>query len=273
MKFPDQLRVFITGAGSGLGRQLAVDLAKRHSARILLGDINQGTVDETAAMVRDQGGNAETIICDVTKPDDLKAAAGRMIELWDGTDLLVNNAGVSAAGTIGDFALEDWRWCMEINLWGVIHGCHYFAPAMRERGSGWILNVASNAAITSLPEMGPYNVSKAGVLSLSETLRSELGAHGVSVSVLCPTFFPSNLMDSFRSSHERQEKVARAMFRRASVTTADVSMAGIKGTEQGKFVIIPQTDGKLTWWLKRASPQRFYGLVTRKYGEKVVDRA
>ncbi|RMF13024.1 MAG: SDR family NAD(P)-dependent oxidoreductase [Candidatus Dadabacteria bacterium] len=272
MRFPNQIRTFITGAGSGLGREMALVLAERHQARLLLGDIDTTAAEETARLVHEMGGQAQVLNCDVRDPEALAQAARKMDERWGGTDLLINNAGISAAGTIGDFSLDDWRWCLEINLWGVIHGCHAFAPAMRERGNGWILNVASNAAIASLPEMGPYNVSKAGVLSLSETLRGELGAHGVSVTVLCPTFFPSNLLDRFRSSHDRQRKMAESMFRRATATTREVAVAGLNGCERGRFLIIPQRDGRLIWHAKRVAPEALLKFVTERYRRRVLTR-
>ncbi len=111
--------------------------------------------------------------------------------------LVINNAGVGAGGTaIGDTDIDDWNWVLGVNLWGPIHGCHVFAPLLREAGYGGIINVASAAAFGAAPGMAAYNVSKAGVLSLSETLAAELSGTGVHVTVLCPTFVKTNIIVS-----------------------------------------------------------------------------
>src|SRR6185312_10510780 len=113
--------------------------------------------------------------------------------------LVINNAGVAVGGRVGEVALDDWRWIMGVNLWGVIHGCHVFATQLRAQGSGHILNVASAAGLLAPPGMAPYNVTKAAVVALSETLRGELRDAGVGVTVLCPTFFRTNIAASSRA--------------------------------------------------------------------------
>ena len=118
---------------------------------------------------------------------------------------MINNAGVGAGGAaIGDAPLDDWVWTLGINLWGPIHGCHVFTPILREAGPSHaprgIINVASAAAFGAAPGMAAYNVSKAGVLSLSETLAAELSGTAVKVTVLCPTFVKTNIVESGRIS-------------------------------------------------------------------------
>ncbi len=263
-KLPVQPRTFITGGGSGLGRELALQLARRR-ARLLIGDIDPQQGQETVELARQAGAIAEFISCDVGKSADVLNATRQMTRLWGGTDLLVNNAGVAVGGTVGDISLKDWKWIMQINLWGVVHGCHHFAPAMKQAGRGWILNVASNAGIASLPEMGPYNVTKAGVISLSETLATELGAHGITVTALCPTFFQTNLMDSFRSSHDRQRAMAEWFFKRSSMTVQQVATTALQDLERGRLYSIPQKDGKLSWATKRLHPGLYFKQVGSFY--------
>jgi NAD(P)-dependent dehydrogenase (short-subunit alcohol dehydrogenase family) len=250
VKLPDSPRAVVTGAAGGLGRALSLELARRNG-RVLVSDVDRAGAEETATLVERSGGTAEVIVVDVTEPDDLERAADEIDRIWGGADLLVNNAGVAVAGTLGDVALDDWKWALNVNLWGVIHGCHAFVPRMRERGAGAILNVASAMGFASFPEMAPYNVSKAAVISLTETLTSELAPDGIRVTALCPTFFPSNLMQSFRSSHDRQRHFAEAFFRRSTMTAEQVAAAGIRGLELGKLVVVPQMDGRLLWWTKR----------------------
>ena len=105
---------------------------------------------------------------------------------------------------VGEASLENWRWIMGINLWGVIHGCHVFAPRLIAQRGGAVLNVASAAGIACAPTMGPYNVTKSGVIALSETLAAELAPHGVGVTVLCPVFFKTNLLENLRVADPQQ---------------------------------------------------------------------
>ena len=264
MKFPRNPRALITGAGSGLGRAMALELAKQ-GGRILVADVNMKAAEETVALVRKADGEAESIACDVTNPADLMHAANEIQRLWDGIDILVNNAGVAAGGMVGEIPLEDWHWIMNVNLWGVIHGCHVFAPIMRVQKRGWIINVASSAGLASLPEMASYNVTKAGVISLSETLHAELAPHQIFVSALCPTFFKTNLLTSFRSVSSRQKDMAQAFFDRSSATAEDIARAALEGVQTGKLIVIPQADGKLMWRIKRISPQFYFSQVIKQY--------
>ena len=204
-----------------------------------------------------------TARCDVRVPDEVEALAVLADEAFGGTDVLVNNAGVAVAGPIGDVSLEDWRWQIEINLWGVIYGCHFFVPRMREAGRGYILNVASSAGLLCVPEMGPYNVTKAGVVALSETLYGELSGSGVRVSALCPTFFRTNIHKNARSSKpENQEQAAKLVTgsKWSAEQIADVALAAL---EAGELYVVPQTDGKVLWRAKRVLGQRFYGVLGR----------
>jgi NAD(P)-dependent dehydrogenase (short-subunit alcohol dehydrogenase family) len=263
MKLPPSPRAVVTGAGSGLGRALALELARR-GGRLLVTDIREDTVAETARLVAEAGGEAHPLACDVRCPEHLEHLAAEADRRWGGTDLLVNNAGVACAGYVGDLPLDDWRWIVDINMWGVVHGCHAFVPAMKARGAGFILNVASAAAVASLPEMAPYNMTKAAVVSLSETLHAELAPHGIAVTALCPTFFESGLMDTFRSSHERQRQMSAALFQRSTATAGGVARAGLRALERGRVLVIPQADGRFMWRLKRLAPQLYHRVLGRQ---------
>lgn len=260
MHLPKQTRAVITGAGSGLGRAFAVTLAKR-GARILITDVNEAGCEVTAEEVRRAGGEAIVLRCDVTKPEDLEAAAIAAEHHWGGADLLINNAGIATAGFVGDLSLELWERTLAVNLRGVIHGCHAFIPRFKKQYGGFLLNVASSAGIASLPEMGPYNVSKAGVISLSETLYAELSPYGISVTALCPTFFPTGLFDTMQASSERQRRMAHALFANATMDAKQVASAALRGLESGQLIVIPQLDGALLWRIKRLLPGAFHGVL------------
>jgi NADP-dependent 3-hydroxy acid dehydrogenase YdfG len=165
----------VTGAGSGIGRAFAVELAAR-AGRVVCADIRLDSARETVRLIEAQGGKALALACDVSSVEAVQALAEESEQWLRGpVDLVVNNAGVGSGGRpIGEVSIEDWRWTVGVNLWGVVHGCHVFAPRLRALGRGGIINVCSAASFAAAPMMGPYNVTKAAVLALSETLRAEL---------------------------------------------------------------------------------------------------
>ena len=272
MKLPERTRAFITGAGGGFGRALAVELATTRRARVLVSDVNEERAKETVAQVKAAGGEAELLLCDVTRPEELAKASDAMERLFGGTDLLVNNAGVSCAGEVGDVPLADWRWIVDVNLWGVIHGCHAFLPRMKAARAGFILNVASSAGFACLPEMGPYNVTKAGVIALSETLAAELVSHAITVTALCPTFFRTGILESLRSSSERQRELANAMHSRSTVSAGTIAKAALRALEAGRMIEIPQGDGRFAWRVKRLLPQQFSRTMGRIVRSSIFER-
>lgn len=257
---PARPRAFITGAGGGLGRALAVQLAQR-GGRLALCDTHAERLAESVAAVQAAGGEAEAHALDVTDAAAVEHTAEVAWRRWDGLDLVINNAGVACAGPVGEVPLADWHWAIDVNLWGVIHGCHAFAPRLRAQGHGAVLNVASAAGIACAPEMGPYNVGKAGVIALSETLHGELGGRGVGVTVLCPTFFPTHLLETMRATSPRQHKLAQRFFDRAKVTADDVARAALASVEAGDLYAVPQADAKALWALKRLAPGGFHTVM------------
>ena len=239
----------VTGAGSGFGRHVSLALATR-GARIVVSDVNQESLAETAEMVRGKGGTAIAMACDVRDAAQVEAIVQRSKKEWGAVDVLVNNAGVAVVGPVGTVSLEDWKLEVDINLWGVIYGCHFAVPIMREQGRGWILNVASAAGLIAPPEMGPYNVTKAGVVALSETLKGELDGTGVLASALCPTFFRTNIHKAQRGSSELKDKASN-LVENSKWSADEIAAIALRGLERGQLYIIPQTDGKVAWGMKR----------------------
>ncbi len=260
MRLPNHPRAVVTGAASGFGRAIALELAGRR-ARLVLSDIDESGLAETAQLAEARGAQVHTRRCDVREPDQVEAQAIVAEDAWGGTDLLVNNAGVAVAGPVGDIPLEDWRWQLDINLWGVIYGCHAFVPRMRQQGSGWILNVASSAGLLNAPLMGPYNVTKAGVVALSETLYGELHGTGVHVSALCPTFFRTNIHLGARSANAELVGTTEKLVTEAKWSAEEVATLALAGVEAGRLHIIPQADGRFLWRAKRLLGHRFQGLL------------
>jgi NAD(P)-dependent dehydrogenase (short-subunit alcohol dehydrogenase family) len=246
-------RAIITGAASGLGKSIALMLATQ-GCRIGIADINTEKAEQTLKQVVQRGGSGEIYHLDVSKPEEVEAMARHFFNIWGGVDLLFNNAGVAAAGHVGDISLEDWKWIIGINFWGVVYGCHSFIPRMKAQGYGYIINTASIGGFLPLPEMSRYNTSKAAVVSLSETLRSELAPHNIGVTVVCPSFFNSDLNLSLRYTDEFEKEACHTAIRNAKMNSDTVAEAIIKAIKKDKLYVVPQLTGKLQWILRRFFP-------------------
>lgn len=256
----------VTGAGSGIGRSFAIELARR-GGRVVCADIDPVRAKETAALVGRAGGAALDVACDVSDEGQVRDLAD-CSENWFGNtaSLVINNAGIGAGGNvIGATAMRDWRSTLSVNLWGVIHGCEVFAPRLRARGNGGVINVASAASFGAAPRMGAYNVSKAGVLALSETLAAELSGTGVAVTVLCPTFVKTNIVDN-PHIEESAAKLAANLMKWTGISPDSVARTTLDAHDRGRLYVLPQLDAKVAWRVKRAMPgpyTRALGLVER----------
>ncbi len=268
MSFPKPLRAVVTGAGSGLGRALALDLAAR-GAEVVISDINSSSAEESAELCRKKGAQVEVIACDVTKRDAVFALVDETEKRLGGIDFIANNAGVAVGGTFEEISIEDWRWAVDINLWGVVYGCQAAVPKMKAQGHGYILNVASAAGLLSPPAMSAYNVTKAGVVALSEGLYAELKGLGISVSVLCPTFFKTNIVGNSRgaTTQKDDDRIVRWM-ERSKVQAPDVAKTSVDAVRDGKLYVQPMKDGRIAWRLKRTHPQRFYDSLGREHAKR-----
>lgn len=255
----------VTGAGSGIGRSFAYELARRGGA-VICADINEERAEQVAASLKALGSKAIARCCDVGDAKQMEALSDEAEKLLGRpVTLVINNAGVGLGGPIGDVPLEDWHWCMNVNLWGVIHGCHFFAPKLRELGYGGIINVASAAAFGAAPEMSTYNVTKAGVLALSETLAAELAGTGVKITALCPTVVPTNIVNDGKLPEKRRE-FARSAMTRFALTTADkVARQTLDALDRGELYMLPQIDGRLAWRFKRLMPRLYARTVGETY--------
>ncbi len=259
-------RAVVTGAASGIGQAFAVELAARGGS-VVVSDIDMVGARRTVEVITDQGGSAIAVRCDVAQLDDVTALADAAHDFFgDHPTLVVNNAGVGAGGLlIGDAPIEDWKWTLDINLWGPIHGCHVFAPLLRQAAANGercgIINVASAASFGAAPRMAAYNVSKAGVLSLSETLAAEMAGSGVNVTVLCPTFVKTNIVTNGRIN-ERSSSAASTLMRWTGMSPAKVARTCLDTHDRGGLYVMPQLDAKVGWQIKRTVP----GLYTRAVG-------
>jgi len=262
MSLPQNPRSVVTGGGGGLGRAICLELAKR-GARLLVADIRKESAEETASLARDLGAKeAFAVASDVSKSDDVAELAADADARFGGTDLLVNNAGVATSGRMGEVSLADWEWIVGINLWGVVYGCHHFVPRMKKQGSGHVLNVASAAGLLCAPEMGPYNVTKAGVVALSETLYSELAAFGIGVTVLCPMFFKTGIVENARGLTDDDRALGQSLLERSKLDANDVARIALGAADKRQLYAVPMWDGRWLWRLKRTVPEQYARLAT-----------
>jgi len=259
-RFPRK-RAFITGAGSGLGLELARALAQ-DGWTLGLFDRNLERLTQVEAELSNAGIPVLAYPGDVTHADELTVAVNSFAAACGGLDLMINNAGVAGAGALMDASLEDWRWIIDINFMGVVHGCRAAVPHLQRSGSGLLINVASAAAFASAPGMASYNAAKAAVLSLSETLVNELRPARTQVSVVMPTFFQTNLLESARGPAQTREQAARLMasstYQAADVARDVLTLAGAGRT----YIVLPRS-ARALWRLKRWAPNLFLTQVLR----------
>lgn len=256
----------VTGAGSGIGRAFSEELARRGGA-VVCADINLDTAQETVDRITRAGGRAWAVQCDVSVQAQVEALAEQADALLpEPVNLVINNAGVGVGGKpIGEISLDDWHWTMGINLWGVIHGCHVFAPRLKAQGYGGIINVASSASFAAGPLMGPYNVTKAGVLALSETLAAETSGTGVNVTVLCPTVVNTNIFTSGRID-AGVTPLMNKIVELTGVSAEGVALTTLKALDRGQLYVLPQLDARMIWRAKRYLPATYTrgaGLLSR----------
>jgi len=207
----------VTGGASGIGKGLAARFAAE-GMNVVIADVEGPALEATAAELGVVG-----VRTDVSDAASVQALADAAVERFGTVHVVCNNAGVGGGGPIRNQSLDDWRWIVDVNLWGVIYGVHSFLPILlANEGGGHIVNTASLAGLAVAPGLGPYCVTKFGVVALSETLAAELAAEAspVGVSVLCPGFVRTNIFTSGRNRPERLGKQAKT-----PRPTADVQAA------------------------------------------------
>lgn len=189
----------ITGGASGIGLATAEVLA-RQGTRCVLADIERGALDAAAERVTKAGADAFGVVTDVSKREEVEALADAAFERFGRVDIVFNNAGVAVAGPLAEMKHSDWRWVIDVDLWGPIHGVEVFVPRLVEQGEGGhVLATASFAGMVPNVGLGAYCVAKYGVVALMEVLRRELREHGIGASVLCPMRVRTNIDASGRN--------------------------------------------------------------------------
>lgn len=293
-KLSDSANAVVTGAGSGIGRAFALEIVRR-GGQVVCADISLERAQETVDLIMDEVAGklknpdlvfkpkALAVKCDVSKLKDVEALATEAEGFFGGSEahsainLVVNNAGVGIGGKpIGETSIKDWQWTMGVNLWGVIHGCHVFAPRMRKRAQGpvlnkkannrlGIINVASTASFAAAPLMGPYNATKAAALAVTETLSAEMAGTGIQVTALCPTFVKTNITKDGRIEG-KSSQFADKIMEWTGVSAESVVKKTLNAADKGQLYVLPQLDARTIWRFKRLAPfsyTRGAGLLNR----------
>lgn len=256
-------RAFITGAASGLGKAFCFELAKE-GWTIGIADINAIELANTAMEIEKLGGKPLSFSLDVSDKDRYKIVAEDFLAQVGGIDLLFNNAGVGDGGGFELYGLENYEWMVGINQMGVVYGCHYFIPAMKKQKSGHILNTASAAAIGCAPTMGAYNMTKAAVVAISETLYGELMDFNISVSCIQPTYFKTNVIQ-FARGGDLIKKATQVFIDKSGLEADAVAQEILTRAGNKELYIILPKDARKMWLLKRLAPTWFRKKVKEQF--------
>ena len=194
---------FVTGGASGIGLALGAAFAQA-GMKVMLADIETGALAEAVNGLHDFGPNVRGVACEVADPVSVERAAKASYQAFGNVHVVCNNAGVAAAGGIDNISLDNWRWVLDVNLMGVLHGIRTFLPHIRAHGEGGhIVNTASMAGMNSGLGFSPYVASKFAVVGMSEGLATQLKPFGIGVTVLCPSFVRTRIGESGRNRPER----------------------------------------------------------------------
>ena len=257
--FSDKVAV-ITGGGSGIGQALARELASR-GCDLALVDVSNAGLRETQRLVEEHGVRVSTHIADVSSEEAMRGLPGRVLDEHGKVNLLFNNAGITLARTFEGHSLEDWERIMGINLWGVVYGCHFFLPHLRQQaGEAHIVNLSSMVAFMGPPGQSSYAATKSAIKGLSESLWAELRGEGIGVTVVHPGAIRTAIM---QSALERAEN--RGAFARTKAAVDLMAMAPekaariiLKAVRGNRMRVVVGPDARLFESAKRAMPERVH---------------
>lgn len=234
-------RVLVTGAASGLGAALVRRFAARGD-QVLSTDLADSVeVPEGTVYQR----------LDVRSIADWEAARERVVAVFGGLDILVNNAGIAGGGRIDNTDPDEWRRLLDVNVLGVANGCSTFAPVFKQQGNGQFVNIASLAGLVHPAGMSAYAATKAAVVGLSESLKHELQPWGVDVSVVCPSFFRTNLAASLNDSDPLMASISAKLITKSPLDADAMAERVLNGVDHRVFLILPDAPAQKAYWTKR----------------------
>ena len=263
----------ITGAASGIGRALAVRLAKEKISGIAVCDVNESELIETAKIVESLGVSVSTHIADVSKLEQVQRFAGEVTAKHNRVTHLINNAGVALCGSFEEISLEDFEWLMNINFWGVIYGTKVFLPILKQQEKAHITNISSVFGLVAPPGQSAYCASKFAVRGFTESLRHELEDTNISVSSVHPGGIKTNIANNSRVGENADKNIKKKVvnfFDKASPTTAeqaaDVIVSGIKRKNPR---ILIGSDARQMNIIQRLFPAKYFSVMNKLSGGKL----
>jgi NAD(P)-dependent dehydrogenase (short-subunit alcohol dehydrogenase family) len=252
----------ITGAGSGIGKALAMEMADR-GAYVVISDINAERIEKAAEEIRKAGGKVTASVLDVSDCDAVRKMIDDTARTQGSLDYIFNNAGIAVVGQAKDFSTDDWRKVIDINLMGVVNGIAAAYPFMVRQGFGHIINTASIEGLAPLSFSASYVASKYGVVGLSSALRIEGAAHGVKVSAICPGYVKTAMFRDFKTINVDRKKLTPPD--RAGVTPEECARIILKGVERNRAFILVTPFAKIFWLLNRISPELVIWLMQKNF--------
>jgi NAD(P)-dependent dehydrogenase (short-subunit alcohol dehydrogenase family) len=265
----------ITGGANGIGFATAREFARR-GARVMLSDIDQSALDNAVATLRADGVDAHGVVCDVRKLDDVGHLADEAFRVFGDVHVVFNNAGIAYAGPIVETSHDDWRFVIDVDLWGPIHGVEAFLPRLiAQGGQSHIVFTSSFAGLIPNVGLGPYCVAKYGVVALAETLAREVRPNGIGVSVLCPMIVETNLLantERVRSADYGPASSAAQTVQELASDTADDSVLNVEDVARltadailaNRLYVLPHRAA-------RDSIQRRFERIDRTFDDQVAE--
>jgi NAD(P)-dependent dehydrogenase (short-subunit alcohol dehydrogenase family) len=263
----------ITGAGSGIGRALAIQLGRERIAGIAISDVDAAGLRETATTLKAMGVKVSSHVVDVSNYDQVKSFADTVISDHGRATLLINNAGVGLIGTFDQISIEDFEWLMKINFWGVVYGCKIFLPVLRRQEHAHIVNVSSVFGLIAPEEQSAYCSSKFAVRGFTESLRHEMAGTNISVSCVHPGGIKTNIARNSRVGRDTPEewKAQGAKFfdkvaKTSSDEAAETIVRGIKARDPR---ILIGKDAHAISTISRLFPRKYLAVLERLSGHKM----
>jgi NAD(P)-dependent dehydrogenase (short-subunit alcohol dehydrogenase family) len=243
----------VTGAASGIGRATALALARR-GCDVALVDLDAAGLASAAGEVERAGRRASSHLADVADAERMHALAGEVQAEHGRVHVLVNNAGVSVGGTLEEQSLEDLRWIVGVNLWGVVHGCKFFLPLLRREDEAHVVNVSSMFGLMGVPTQSSYCATKFAVRGLSEALAAELSGTRIGVTCVHPGGVRTNIVRNSRTHDEAVRARTIALFERFATAPERVGEAIARAIERNRSRLVICREAHLADWAKRLFP-------------------
>lgn len=255
----------ITGAGSGMGRALAVQLAKLDCA-VAISDVVDENLRETESLIKEYDVKVTRHLVDVSDRSVMEQYASEVNATHGKVNLIFNNAGVSVTDSAEHMNYEDFEWLMNINFWGVVHGTRAFLPFLKEASEAHIINTSSIFGILSFPTQSAYNASKFAVRGYTESLRQELADTHIGVSCVHPGGVKTNIIKTSRYTPSDNESPTKEEFEEnfeqmAALTSGEAALIILRGVEKNKARILVGKDAKLLTWISRLAPVNYPRLL------------